>query len=203
MSESFTYMSLFRNVRSRRTMSSRVCSSKASEVLRRLRVPSLPLPPLRAEALLAVPQAMSTLSSPPLQAALPPCPGPSQTAHSPLQLPSRSLLSPWEWALTSSSSEVESGLSCALAAGPGARSWRSQAPLAQRARRCRTSASETTGSSSLLSSASTKDTGSCSHCPSSPSVTREKWRRLRRASSRLCRSSWLKCLLESVKVRKW
>mmetsp|Transcript_93844 Transcript_93844/g.280106 ORF Transcript_93844/g.280106 Transcript_93844/m.280106 type:complete len:202 (+) Transcript_93844:925-1530(+) len=173
MSEIFTDMSLFRKVRRRRSMSSRVslfasgtcpstasgiCSSVASEA-QPAAVPSL---------LLRRPRV-----SPP---------------HSPLQLPSGSLLSPadcarWRVSMPTSSSdadedprsgnraprspfgssEVAMGLSCARAARAEAPSCLARAPLAHLARRRRTSASETTGSSSLSSRASTKETWSCSH----------------------------------------
>mmetsp|Transcript_40561 Transcript_40561/g.112659 ORF Transcript_40561/g.112659 Transcript_40561/m.112659 type:complete len:206 (+) Transcript_40561:965-1582(+) len=176
MSEIFTNMSFFRKVRKSRNISSRVCSSTTAEAM--------------GQPAAAV-------------ARVPALPGPSVPPPSP-QLTSMSLLSPCEPVRGSSSeaeddrarrvpvcavSELDMGLSCAGAVRPRALPCRSRAPLAHLARRCRTSASDTTGSSSQHRSASTKETCSCSHCPLLPSVTREKWRLLRSASSKLCRKS--------------
>mmetsp|Transcript_47962 Transcript_47962/g.86260 ORF Transcript_47962/g.86260 Transcript_47962/m.86260 type:complete len:256 (-) Transcript_47962:18-785(-) len=82
-------------------------------------------------------------------------------------------------------------------------SRRARAPLAQRANKCSTSISETTGSSSSLSIASTKETVRFSHCPVESDMTWVKWRRLLSALWRFCRRRSPKRSLHNWKVRAW
>mmetsp|Transcript_12292 Transcript_12292/g.35341 ORF Transcript_12292/g.35341 Transcript_12292/m.35341 type:complete len:219 (+) Transcript_12292:1169-1825(+) len=171
-SATFTSMSLFRNARSSRSMSSWCCSNCCRSASGTEAAPLAQL--LRSSGRnVAVSSVLGALpSAPEVQSNSSPSAGGSVRAAS-----------------CASQRDNGLGLSCALMPlGLKVLDFlpnRAKAPLAHLASKSKTSASDTMGNSSPLSNASTKATGNCSHCVSL-AVTSEKCLRLLSASLRLC-----------------